>query len=105
MNFIIENTLLLLFVFSLTLGNVFFGFLGIVLGEYRIKKQKLDTSPRFATIYKEHERKVWKACASDDVSIIAAFIIFALIGVPFFLLIAFGPVGKDEWVESKVTLK
>jgi hypothetical protein len=104
MHFLIEQVLLLVILASLMLCNCYLGFLAHVIGEYRIKKkQKRPTS--LLQLYREKEMEAWQTYASGDVSVLVAVLILSTLGLPFLILVQFGPVGKDTHIESKVKPK
>ncbi len=102
--FLIEHLLRLLIVFWLTSWNIYAGFLGTFVGEYRMKL-KTNEGKSFLHLYKEKESDWLLAWRSGDVSITVGIMFFSALGLVILLVIGFGPVGKEKSTESRIKLK
>lgn len=100
---LLRHLAVLLLCTAFMLANIYLGFLGTVVGEYRMNKKKGLSVP-FRTLHRACARRFWQAHAADIAPTVAV-VMFAHIGFAFFLLVVFGPVGEEKWVEPEKKIK
>lgn len=89
------KALILLFGFAV---NSYLGFLGLVIGDFRVKKHEGSS---FRDCHKKQIKELLEAKQKGDVSIYVGLALFALFGVFMVLICAVGQKPRNTWVSPR----
>ena len=96
----LSHVLMVLALLACAIVNGWFGFLGIVVGGYRMKPEQ-----GLQQTYNAKKLEFWNAHAHGDASTLVCALLFVHVGLILFLLILFGPKGQEKDTKSRFVLK